>query len=171
MAEDGEEKNVLAEQGLAQKLLDNGVGVQPGEEHSEQPGWFRLVFSCDREVLEVGLRRSVHPPTERVFVHADFRYPKTCESPERYRAKFVVIKLLQYCKIGTNSVISSKLPFRKFQLQSNPTTQITTRRILPPNPFTRVSKNIFQNRHTTCIPFDVTPLIRATKQTNPLDHI
>lgn len=57
--EDGEDKEVSAEQALAQKLLDGGVSVQPGEEHFDRPGWFRIVFSCDREVLEVGLERYV----------------------------------------------------------------------------------------------------------------
>ncbi|KAH7420243.1 putative aspartate aminotransferase [Cadophora sp. MPI-SDFR-AT-0126] len=42
---------------LAQKLLDAGVGVHPCEEHGENPGHFRLVFSQDRDTLAEGLSR------------------------------------------------------------------------------------------------------------------
>ncbi|KUJ17476.1 1-aminocyclopropane-1-carboxylate synthase [Mollisia scopiformis] len=43
---------------LAQKLLNGGVGVHPGEEHGEKAGHFRLVFSSfDRDTLAEGLRR------------------------------------------------------------------------------------------------------------------
>ncbi|KAL5000447.1 pyridoxal phosphate-dependent transferase [Aspergillus recurvatus] len=42
---------------LAQRLLDNGLFLHPGEEHSKEPGWFRLVFSHDEHVLREGLRR------------------------------------------------------------------------------------------------------------------
>ena len=42
---------------LAQKLLDGGVGLHPCEEHNEQPGHFRLVFSQEKDVLEEGLSR------------------------------------------------------------------------------------------------------------------
>jgi 1-aminocyclopropane-1-carboxylate synthase len=42
---------------FAQKLLDAGVGLHPCEEHWEEPGHFRLVFSSPREVLDEGLRR------------------------------------------------------------------------------------------------------------------
>lgn len=48
-----------SEYALAQTLLDAGVGLHPREEHAERPGYFRLVFSQPREVLEEGLRRSV----------------------------------------------------------------------------------------------------------------
>ncbi|ODM22897.1 hypothetical protein SI65_00486 [Aspergillus cristatus] len=44
---------------LAQKFLDAGVFLHPGEEHGKAPGWFRLVFSHEEEVLEEGLRRFV----------------------------------------------------------------------------------------------------------------
>ncbi|OJJ82813.1 uncharacterized protein ASPGLDRAFT_59217 [Aspergillus glaucus CBS 516.65] len=44
---------------LAQKFLDAGVFLHPGEEHGKKPGWFRLVFSHEEEVLEEGLRRFV----------------------------------------------------------------------------------------------------------------
>ncbi|KAL4774186.1 pyridoxal phosphate-dependent transferase [Aspergillus nidulans var. acristatus] len=42
---------------LAQRLLDNGLFLHPGEEHSKEPGWFRLVFSHDEHVLREGLQR------------------------------------------------------------------------------------------------------------------
>lgn len=46
------------EQLLAQKFLDAGVFLHPGEEHSLVPGWFRMVYSAvDRGVLDEGLRR------------------------------------------------------------------------------------------------------------------
>lgn len=52
--------NLEREFSLAQKLLDGGVGVHPGEEHGEEPGHFRLVFSSfDRDTLGEGLRRLV----------------------------------------------------------------------------------------------------------------
>lgn len=44
------------EQMLAQKLVNNGVFLQPGEEHGRE-GWFRLVFSLDKGLVEEGLRR------------------------------------------------------------------------------------------------------------------
>lgn len=42
---------------LAQKLLDGGVGLHPCEEHHEKHGQFRLVFSQEPHILEVGLNR------------------------------------------------------------------------------------------------------------------
>jgi 1-aminocyclopropane-1-carboxylate synthase len=46
--------------GLAQYLVDNGIFLHPGEEHSEVVGWFRLVFAAlDRETLVEGLKRLV----------------------------------------------------------------------------------------------------------------
>lgn len=42
---------------LAQKLLDEGVFLHPGEEHAANPGWFRLVFTQDEDILREGLRR------------------------------------------------------------------------------------------------------------------
>ena len=45
------------EYALAQRLLDGGVGLRPCEEHWEEPGHFRLVFSQPREDLEQGLQR------------------------------------------------------------------------------------------------------------------
>ncbi|KAL4920288.1 pyridoxal phosphate-dependent transferase [Aspergillus aurantiobrunneus] len=44
---------------LAQKLLDNGLFLHPGEEHCKELGWFRLVYSHDEEVLREGLRRLI----------------------------------------------------------------------------------------------------------------
>ncbi len=45
------------EYALAQRLLDGGVGLHPCEEHNVKPGWFRLVFSLERELLVEGLKR------------------------------------------------------------------------------------------------------------------
>ncbi|KAL1853132.1 hypothetical protein VTK73DRAFT_9083 [Phialemonium thermophilum] len=42
---------------LAQKILDSGVFVQPGEEHALRPGWFRLVYTLDPRAAREGLRR------------------------------------------------------------------------------------------------------------------
>lgn len=43
---------------LAQRFVDHGVFLHPGEEHSEAAGWFRLVFaSLTEEELTEGLRR------------------------------------------------------------------------------------------------------------------
>lgn len=42
---------------LAERFLEKGVLLQPGEEHSVRVGWFRLVFTMEREVVEEGLRR------------------------------------------------------------------------------------------------------------------
>lgn len=42
---------------LAQQLLDEGIFLHPGEEHSKDAGWFRLVFSNDEPALKEGLRR------------------------------------------------------------------------------------------------------------------
>ena len=50
--------NKEREQALAQKFLDGGVFLHPGEEHSLSPGWFRMVYSAvGRNVLDEGLRR------------------------------------------------------------------------------------------------------------------
>ncbi|CAG8357156.1 unnamed protein product [Penicillium salamii] len=45
--------------GLAQRILDAGVFLHPGEEHSKDVGWFRLVFSQDEGTLKEGLRRLI----------------------------------------------------------------------------------------------------------------
>lgn len=44
---------------LAQKLVDAGVFLHPGEEHGKDAGWFRLVFSQDESALKEGLNRFV----------------------------------------------------------------------------------------------------------------
>ncbi|KAJ4991688.1 ACC synthase [Stagonosporopsis vannaccii] len=46
----------LREQVLAGRFVENGVFLQPGEEHGRR-GWFRVVFSLERGVVEEGLRR------------------------------------------------------------------------------------------------------------------
>lgn len=42
---------------LAQKFVDGGVFLQPGEEHSIREGWFRIVFTMEHHVVQEGLRR------------------------------------------------------------------------------------------------------------------
>lgn len=42
---------------LAQKFLNAGVFLHPGEEHGKQGGWFRVVFAHEEGVLREGLRR------------------------------------------------------------------------------------------------------------------
>ncbi|KAL1859987.1 hypothetical protein Plec18170_001936 [Paecilomyces lecythidis] len=44
---------------LAQRLLEGGVFLHPGEEHATSPGLFRLVFTQDEDILREGLRRQV----------------------------------------------------------------------------------------------------------------
>lgn len=44
------------EQMLAQKFLNNGVSLQPGEEHG-RVGWFRIVFTMERTTVQEGLER------------------------------------------------------------------------------------------------------------------
>ncbi|KAK4865261.1 hypothetical protein LT330_001884 [Penicillium expansum] len=44
---------------LAQRLVDAGVFLHPGEEHSRDIGWFRLVFSQEEDTLKEGLDSSV----------------------------------------------------------------------------------------------------------------
>lgn len=41
---------------LAQKFVDHGVFLQPGEEHGRE-GWFRVVFALDRGVVDEALKR------------------------------------------------------------------------------------------------------------------
>lgn len=53
---DGEEN---AEFAFAKKGLAAGVFVQPKEEHANQPGWFRLVYTQDPEIVTEGIRRFV----------------------------------------------------------------------------------------------------------------
>lgn len=42
---------------LAQKILDAGVFLHPREEHGIRPGWFRIVYTAERGVVEEGMRR------------------------------------------------------------------------------------------------------------------
>lgn len=42
---------------LAQRVLDAGAFLHPGEEHSKEVGWFRLVFTQEEETLKEGLKR------------------------------------------------------------------------------------------------------------------
>ncbi|KAL6821289.1 pyridoxal phosphate-dependent transferase [Trichoderma camerunense] len=42
---------------LAQKLLDGGVFLHPGEEHALEAGWFRLVYTHDPRIVREGIRR------------------------------------------------------------------------------------------------------------------
>jgi aspartate/methionine/tyrosine aminotransferase len=44
---------------LAEKLLDGGVFLHPGEEHALEPGWFRLVYTEDPLVVQEGVKRYV----------------------------------------------------------------------------------------------------------------
>ncbi|KAK2836986.1 hypothetical protein FQN49_006523 [Arthroderma sp. PD_2] len=45
------------EYALAQKLVEGGVFLRPDEEHSRDPGWFRLVFAYDEEMVAEGIKR------------------------------------------------------------------------------------------------------------------
>ncbi|KAJ5971935.1 uncharacterized protein N7479_001853 [Penicillium vulpinum] len=49
----------LREFALAQMLVDVDVFLHPGEEHSQDIGWFRLVFSQEEETFKGGLNRRV----------------------------------------------------------------------------------------------------------------
>jgi 1-aminocyclopropane-1-carboxylate synthase len=42
---------------LAERCVEGGVFLQPGEEHAVEPGWFRIVYTMEREVVQVGIRR------------------------------------------------------------------------------------------------------------------
>ncbi|GLA36365.1 hypothetical protein AnigIFM63309_002463 [Aspergillus niger] len=44
---------------LAQKFVDAGVFLHPCEEHGKVPGWFRLIFAQEEDVLREGLRRMI----------------------------------------------------------------------------------------------------------------
>ncbi|KAJ4303690.1 hypothetical protein N0V90_002591 [Kalmusia sp. IMI 367209] len=50
----GQEKR---EQELSQRALAKGFFLQPNEEHACEPGWYRLVYTVERRVLDEGLRR------------------------------------------------------------------------------------------------------------------
>lgn len=42
---------------LAQRLVDGGVFLHPGEEHGLRVGWFRVVYTMDEKVVGEGMRR------------------------------------------------------------------------------------------------------------------
>ncbi|KAF2648919.1 PLP-dependent transferase [Lophiostoma macrostomum CBS 122681] len=49
--------NERREQELSERALRHGILLQPGEEHDLKAGWYRLVYTTERRVLEEGLRR------------------------------------------------------------------------------------------------------------------
>lgn len=49
---EGQDVNIV----LAQRLLDHGVFLHPGEEHGPA-GWFRMVYTQDARVVDEGVRR------------------------------------------------------------------------------------------------------------------
>jgi 1-aminocyclopropane-1-carboxylate synthase len=47
-----------AEKELKTRLSEAGVEISPGlGNKAERPGWFRVIFSVERDILEEGLRR------------------------------------------------------------------------------------------------------------------
>ncbi|POR34207.1 1-aminocyclopropane-1-carboxylate synthase-like protein 1 [Tolypocladium paradoxum] len=48
-----------AEFALAKKLRNAGVFLHPREEHSLKPGWFRMVYTQDPEIVMEGIKRHV----------------------------------------------------------------------------------------------------------------
>lgn len=48
-----------AEFALAKKLQSKGVFLHPREEHSLTPGWFRLVYTQDADIVKEGIKRYV----------------------------------------------------------------------------------------------------------------
>lgn len=48
-----------AEFALAKKLLNAGVFLHPREEHSLKPGWFRMVYTQDADIVTEGIKRYV----------------------------------------------------------------------------------------------------------------
>ncbi|KAL4944852.1 hypothetical protein BDV06DRAFT_209959 [Aspergillus oleicola] len=59
---------------LAQRFLDNGLFLHPGEEHCKHLGWFRLVFSHEEGVLREGLDRLVRTVRQLVTIgYGDLR--------------------------------------------------------------------------------------------------
>lgn len=50
-----------AEDELRLELYEHGIEMSSGHAyHAEMPGWFRFIFSVERETLEEGLRRYVY---------------------------------------------------------------------------------------------------------------
>ncbi|KAL5375032.1 hypothetical protein DPSP01_011522 [Paraphaeosphaeria sporulosa] len=56
LSEDVGQGKAAREQELAQCALDEGLFLQPGEEHAFEAGWFRLVYTVERRVMDEGLR-------------------------------------------------------------------------------------------------------------------
>jgi len=52
-----EEGDAEREKELAGRMLRGGVWLNPGQERGEEPGWFRLIFSHDKEKVLEGVRR------------------------------------------------------------------------------------------------------------------
>lgn len=50
-----------AEFALAKKLMANGVFLHPREEHSLKPGWFRMVYTQDPDIVKEGIKRYLRP--------------------------------------------------------------------------------------------------------------
>lgn len=55
--DDGKKSALERECMFAQKCVDAGIFLQPGEEHSIRPGWWRIVYTMDKEMVEIGLGR------------------------------------------------------------------------------------------------------------------
>lgn len=56
---EGGQNNSERENILSGRLLEGGIFLNPGAEWAESPGWFRLIFSHEKEMVEEGLRRWV----------------------------------------------------------------------------------------------------------------
>jgi 1-aminocyclopropane-1-carboxylate synthase len=59
LMEDVGQGKEVREQEFAQRALEKGLFLQPGEEHALEPGWFRLVYTVERRVMDEGLDRCV----------------------------------------------------------------------------------------------------------------
>ncbi|KAL2209181.1 PLP-dependent transferase [Sarocladium strictum] len=57
-----------AEYALAKSLNAAGVFLNPCEEKSNQPGWFRLVYAQDADTITTALRRSVALPVSWMYL-------------------------------------------------------------------------------------------------------
>jgi 1-aminocyclopropane-1-carboxylate synthase len=54
---------------LARKLVNAGVFLHPREEHAPRPGWFRMVYTHDEEVIKEGLKRwAIRSPVTIVII-------------------------------------------------------------------------------------------------------
>jgi hypothetical protein len=46
------------EREMNNRLLDGGIHLATSEQfHGEEYGWFRITFTVDKEILELGLKR------------------------------------------------------------------------------------------------------------------